>query len=49
VPGGSDKVGAEVPEPGGAGEHPLSDDLERILSDTVAGVHRLLRHTLLGK
>jgi transcriptional regulator with XRE-family HTH domain len=54
---GSDKVGAEVPEPAGAqGEQLLSDDLERALSDTVAGVndavagvHRLLRHALLGK
>jgi transcriptional regulator with XRE-family HTH domain len=47
---GADRVGVEAPEPGGAqGEHPPSDDLERVLSDTVAGVHRLLRHHLLGK
>jgi transcriptional regulator with XRE-family HTH domain len=53
----SRRVGAEVPEPAAAqGEQPLSDDLERALSDTVAGVsdavaglHRLLRHAFLGK
>jgi transcriptional regulator with XRE-family HTH domain len=52
-----DKVGAEMPEPAAAqGEQPLSDDLERALSDmfagvndTVAGAQRLLRHALLGK
>jgi transcriptional regulator with XRE-family HTH domain len=53
----TDKVGAEVPRPGGAqGEQLLTDDLERALSDmfagvndTVAGAQRILRHALLGK
>ncbi len=46
-PPGGDAAGGSGGTGGAGGAPRLSEDLERALSDTVGGVHRLLRHVLL--